>query len=282
MPTASLSAPSSAKHRPIPEPEPAPEPPAEPAVAAEPVDAEFKLLSPYALVVPARSHGGIFSNPVFGEIAHLPNRGRVARWASRFPSGVVDFSYRTDPAEVDVQQETLHIAADETGVVLAALEQARLDAKRRMTTVELTPLEIERDRFAAQYPLVAEFLQVSRARPHRLFEPGPCWRPTAFNPACGEIEWAAHRDRHTAGEWGDHGSFDPAPLTAEEIWSISLQPAAVRNRHTIATGQGVIRSRYPLPIRQGDVAFALNVLTAFIPGRSPVTIMLPQPSAVSL
>src|ERR1700723_2983880 len=119
------------------------EPIAETQPDAEPLDDSFRILNNYALCVPATDRNqGIPRPAIFGEVAWVPRRGRIARWATRFPSGVIGFSYRTDPTEVDSRPETLHVATDEVGVVEAELNEARINPRRHLVKIEPTAFEI--------------------------------------------------------------------------------------------------------------------------------------------
>ena len=271
MPTA--IAPASTKHQPR-ESETQPD--------VEPFDDSFRILSNYALCVPASDRNSGFRNPaIFGEVAHVPGKGRIARWVTRFPSGVIGFSYRTDPTEVDSRPETLHLAADEGGVVAVELEEARFTARRHLVTIDPTPFEIERDMFISQWPLVSAALGVARIKINRVFDPGPCRRPAIYFQDAGEIDFAAMRDRHVSGDFGEIGAFDPTPLTPEEQWSVGLLSRLVKNRYAIATGSGAVKSVYPLP-NATKPGLALNVITALIPGRPPATLMLARPASQPL
>ncbi len=55
---------------------------------------------------------------------------------------------------------------------------------------------------------------------------------------------------HIGGNYGLEGAFDDTPLEPETAWTIGLQPIAVQNNVAIATGRGVVRSRFPLSEEQ--------------------------------
>ncbi len=66
--------------------------------------------------------------------------------------------------------------------------------------------------------------------------------------------------RHVQGDWGSNGTFDPAPLTAEQVWAIGLEQVVSpgrRNDHAVQSGLGIIISEYD----------RVRVVTVLAPGR---------------
>lgn len=236
----------------------APVPPPVRPVPAPADDGQFEILESSFEIAPRDDR--YMRAAVYGVLAHVPGYGRLARWEARYPTGNLSFGYTRIFADPTTAREGLAGPTDELAEAAGMLEQSRVNPRQRLTKMERSPLEAEVERFARDYPMIVDRLGLSRARIDRLFDPGDVYRPATIDPRVGEIDWEDFRDRHVAGDWGVVGRHDPSSLgDPATLFTIGLQPVALKNSWCIQEGRGVVRSEYPV---EGKPAVTIRVITA--------------------
>jgi hypothetical protein len=117
----------------------------------------------------------------------------------------------------------------------------------------------EYSRACAAYPSLAASVPRPEREPRR-FEPGPVAVPRRFRP-----DFESRVRRHICGDFGLNGTFTEVKPDAELLWTLGLEPIAVRNslaiKGTAADWAHAIVSRYAL---NEDEQASLNR-----PGRYP-------------
>jgi hypothetical protein len=125
----------------------------------------------------------------------------------------------------------------------------------------------ERARFAAAWPTISSFLGVAPEQEHWEVETGDTYYPRNLSVP----RWRDFIDRHSSGLLGLYGEIPADPVDHSTAWTITLQPPAIRARHALDTGLGVIRSRwipadqspFPKPEYLTTAKWSIDIVTVY-------------------
>lgn len=233
---------------------------------------EFRVIAEHHLIEDFR-HTAPTRPAIFGTIADVPGHGRLMRWAIRGIAGPCYGFKRVDPADPAKTPEMLRAPIDEPQRVLDEIQQLNSSHVTRCRKMLPSAQECEVQKFKQEYPFICEALRLEKIRPARIFQPGDCWVPVAFDARAGEVAWDDHLARHLSGDFGSVGSYDPAvAMDPAALWVADMGPRHEKNSRAIVTGRGVVISLYPLADapKPGLAVAARTVLGA--PG-CPVTLL---------
>ena len=159
--------------------------------------------------------------------AGKPYLGQLPQEVAQFDWNIIDGTTGIDPI------------ASVSGVV-----RAMPDRWRPFDTS--TPEDRELASFVGQFPYVSQRLGLEATTTTRLFSPGRVWQPVNA-PSQAVDGWKQYLDRHTGGDHGEHGQYDPEPVSAADRWSIGLCDQTTQNRYAIQSGIGIVRSVFRIP-----------------------------------
>jgi hypothetical protein len=185
----------------------------------------------------------------FGTIARLSDDRTVARVVNHDRAGVELCRYADWDSERGCLAGPWDGGEDWPGFVERKSEELAITVGV-LPVPQREPTEIER--FCGMWPEVAKALGLrAEAPPKPLFEIGRTL--SAKGVGSGEL-----LDRHAHGDFGIYGSFDPTPLTPEQLFLIGVLAPALANSHAIQTGKGTVRSAYA--VSPGRVVKIFTVL----------------------
>jgi hypothetical protein len=183
------------------------------------------------------------SRAQIGDVAELANGRLVARCLFSFGDGSGAYGCRDYSSD-----ETL----DTAPIIVSPTDWSRwMDHELNRRPAWYRPLEAKQFLSAAEceyaefrkaYPCTAAFIELPKP-PARamLFDVGHIvydYQRMDAKRCCSLVE------RHTVGDFGEHGKYDDASLTEEELFCLVEQPIVLQNKAAIASQSGAIRSRF--------------------------------------
>jgi hypothetical protein len=184
------------------------------------------------------------SRPVVGDVARLDDGRVVARYRIDFQDGTSatacgDYALDDDPPTL----RNVATPTNWTQWMGCEIEKAQ-GLYRQLGPNDFVPADsIEFASFRKTYPHVAAFVHLPTSAPRSpLFDVGPVQIPWHWH----DLDWRQLLHRHDSGDFGIYGKYDDAPLSEEEVFTLSKQPVLTVNKATIAARSGPVRSRYHL------------------------------------
>ena len=219
------------------------------ATVTDPAPSVFTILETSSILVdaPLNREGTPIGRPVFGQVARISDGRMLGR--SEVISRHGDALISLGPVDPATGKAELAQAKDWGGELEARL--SAFSQKAGVYTFPDTPDPTEVERFVALWPKVSAQLGLAvQVRPDPLFGKGSAWhapKPGRTEVAPPLAEFREYYERDVRGDFGVHGSFNPEPLTAEQIFVLPTLPIELQNRHTVLSSSGIVRSRYERP-----------------------------------
>jgi hypothetical protein len=173
---------------------------------------------------------------ITGTIGRLASTGEL--WARADSPGWMPF--RWTPSH-DAREYRL-VRAPEPGPWLESTFETGLDFSLP-EPAEVAELKLFFQTWPHVAPLLKDLVKPVEAVP--LFNLGRA-RISRLRLSDPPVDWGEFLGRHARGDWGLLGRFDDREISADEAWTLELQPQGMRNNFAVKRNRGRILSQHIL------------------------------------